>query len=48
MFMSEILILAVCFQLKQLKKQPEKKFRPVQAKYMFMQYKHKTTPIRSC
>ena len=25
--MSEIVILAVCFQLKQLKKQPEKKFR---------------------
>ena len=25
--MSEIMILAVCFQLKQLKKQPEKKFR---------------------
>ena len=25
--MSEIMILAVCFQLKQLKKQPEKKMR---------------------
>ena len=25
--MSEIVILAVCFQLKQLKKQPEKKFQ---------------------
>ena len=25
--MSETVILAVCFQLKQLKKQPEKKFR---------------------
>ena len=25
--MSEVMILAVCFQLKQLKKQPEKKFR---------------------
>ena len=25
--MSEIVILAVCFQLKQLKKQPEKKIR---------------------
>ena len=25
--LSEIMILAVCFQLKQLKKQPDKKFR---------------------